>query len=122
VGGFFAQSVNVKEDVMIATQMTQGTDGLEDSVKKTQRVYRSRKGALVWSFSKSRDNWKAKHAEVKGKLDASERRLKYALRVKEAAAVEIAAIREELAAEKAKAADLATQLAESLKKRVARFS
>jgi hypothetical protein len=114
--------MNVKEDDMLATQMKQGTDAFEDSAKKTQRDYRSRKGALVWSFSKSRDNWKSKYAEVKGKLDASERRLKYALSVKEAAAVEISAIREELAAEKAKAVELATQLAESLKKRVACFS
>lgn len=106
---------------MIAVQMTQGTDDLDESVKKTQRAYRSRKGALVWCFAKSRDNWKSKHAEVKAKLDASDRRLKYALRVKDAAVVQIAAIREELASEKAKAANLATQLAECLKKRVASF-
>lgn len=105
---------------MIAVQAIQGTDELDESVKKTQRAYRSRKGALVWCFAKSRDNWKSKHAEVKAKLDASERNLKYALRAKEAAVVKIDAIREELAAEKAKTADLATQLAESSKKKSTR--
>ena len=106
---------------MIAFAMEHGEQESDVSIKKTQREYLSRKGALVWCLGKSRDNWKAKYSDVKAQLDVSQRKLKYALRVKDAAAVEIAAIREELAAEKAKAANLATQLAECSKKRVASF-
>jgi chromosome segregation ATPase len=107
---------------MIALAMEPGEHAADVAIKKTQRDYVSRKGALVWSLGKSRDNWKNKYSQVKAQLDASQRKLKYALSVKEAAAVEITALRAELAAEKAKAESLATQLAECPKKRDAACS
>jgi len=55
-------------------RVEQVSDVLDVPAKKTQREYRSRKGALVWCFGKSRDNWKAKYSEVKAQLDASQRK------------------------------------------------
>lgn len=107
---------------MIALTMERGEQDLDVATKKTQREYVSRKGALVWCLGKSRDNWKTKYSNVKAQLDASQRKLKYALGVKEAAVVEIAALRAELVAEKAIVEKLAMQVAESLKKRDARRS
>lgn len=107
---------------MIALAMERGEQVSVDATKKTQREYLSRKGALVWCLGKSRDNWKTKYSNVKAQLDASQRKLKYALGVKEAALVETAALRAELVAEKAIVERLSNELAESLKKRDAHSS
>lgn len=107
---------------MTAFAMEHGEQKSDLPAKKSQRDYLSRKGALVWCLGKSRDNWKSKYSEVKSLLDVSQRKLKYALGVKDSAAVELAALREELVAEKAKTASLATQLAENQKKRIASSS
>lgn len=107
---------------MIALATERAEQDSDVATKKTQREYLSRKGALVWCLGKSRDNWKTKYGNVKAQLDASQRKLKYALGVKEAAVAETAALRAELVAEKAIVERLATELAESLKKRDARSS
>lgn len=35
------------------------------SFREDQSQFKSRKGALVWSFKKSRDNWKSKYQSIK---------------------------------------------------------
>jgi hypothetical protein len=81
---------------------------LEITPRETSTTYLSRPGALIWSFRKSRDRWKAKHQGLKASVkrlknraaDVTKRRDLWRLKA-ERAATRIAALQAELAASRA---------------------
>jgi chromosome segregation ATPase len=102
---------------MIATADSfQSTDLEADS--QDQSRFKSRKGALIWFFKKSRDNWKAKYAELKASEVKLRKKVAYLneVREKELAAFtkmkeEFALLREEIDALKVRNCALEGKLA-----------
>ena len=50
---------------------------VEDAVKLDQLQYRSRKGALIWFFRKSRNLWKAKYKVAKSEESKLRKKVAY---------------------------------------------
>jgi uncharacterized protein YlxW (UPF0749 family) len=74
----------------------------------TSKDYTSRPGALIWCFRKSRDRWKQKHQDLKATVKAYKNRVadltksREQWRLKaEAAAVQLAALESQIAAQHA---------------------
>jgi len=86
-------------------------DDREATEVPNRRGYKSRLGALVWFFRKSRDGWKRKHQDLKATVkgykvrvaDLSKSRDRWRLKAEEAAG--------RLAASEAEAASLRARLA-----------
>ena len=81
---------------------------LEASVEEK---YRSRPGALIWFFRKSRNGWKAKYKKLKAELSRTNRRLAYANQVRDESHQRVAAFEQALKREVAKREELEAQLA-----------
>src|SRR4051812_42467965 len=73
--------------------------------------FKSRPGALAWTFRKSRDRWKAKYQELKSELKRHTNRVADATKSREQWRARAEAAREELRAREAEVAALREQLA-----------
>jgi chromosome segregation ATPase len=73
--------------------------------------FRSRPGALAWSFRKSRDRWKAKYKALKAELKRHANRVTEVTKSRERWRSQAEAARQELAARAAEIAALRAQVA-----------
>jgi chromosome segregation ATPase len=77
----------------------------------TRQDYKSRPGALIWSFRKSRDGWKRKYQGLKAAEKASKNRIADLTKSREHWRTEAQRLGERLAASQAEVAELRTGLA-----------
>jgi hypothetical protein len=84
---------------------------IETTPTQTPKTFRSRPGALIWSFRKSRDLWKSKYQALKASVkryknrvaDVTKSREEWRLKAEQAAA-RLAALEVEVAAHRAESA------------------
>jgi predicted nucleic acid-binding Zn-ribbon protein len=82
----------------------------------TRQDYKSRPGALIWFFHKSRDNWKRKYQDLKATVKGLKNRIADLTKSREHWKLQAEQARERLAALEAEIAELRAQRAAEQKK------
>lgn len=86
---------------------------LNDSIDLDQSNYQSRKGALVWFFRKSRDQWKAKYTVVKSEVSKLRKKASYLSKARERENAAFAQLRKEMEDLRAQNENLRAQIQET---------
>src|SRR6202008_3026460 len=93
-------------------------DCCADAVPTPARTdYKSRPGALIWFFHKSRDNWKRKHQDLKATVKGYKNRIADLTKSREQWKLKAEQAGERLATLEAENAELRAQRAEEEKKK-----
>jgi chromosome segregation ATPase len=78
---FMEDELMILSEFSVENEQVAGTAVEESDLEEPdQSLFKSRKGALVWFFKKSRDNWKAKYARTKSEEVKLRKKIAYLVR------------------------------------------
>lgn len=92
-------------------------DNAEAIAAPPREGYKSRPGALIWFFHKSRDHWKRKYQDLKATVKGYKNRIADLTKSREQWKLKAEHAGERLAALEAESADLRTQIAAEREKK-----
>jgi uncharacterized protein YlxW (UPF0749 family) len=99
---------------------TLSSETMAQAQKQTTKDYKSRPGALIWFFRKSRDLWKSKYQDLQGLVKQLKNRVADVTKSREQWKLKAEQAHDQLTALEAEIASLRAQVATSAEKKTTR--